>query len=155
MRITLRTVVWLVLATVAAGFAGLGLASLRPSEDELAVERTVDAFLSAVGHNGAKACLRLTREAQARLTKRAHERSCPRAAERTVPAESSLVSAAEYDFGAIRWGPDHDWARVPSVVSDLPDLPAGLFGQDLFAPIYLEQGDGRWAIASLEWYFEY
>ena len=99
MRITLRTVVWLVLATAAAGFVGLGLASLRPSEDELAVEHT-------------------------------------------APAESLPISAKDYDFGAIRWGPEHDRARVPNVVSD---LPVGPFGQNLFAPIYLKQGDGRWA----------
>ena len=67
MRITLRTVVWLVLATAAASFVGLGLASLRPSEDELAVEHT-------------------------------------------APAESLPISAKDYDFGAIRWGPEHDWA---------------------------------------------
>lgn len=73
MRITLRTVVWLVLATAAAGFVGLGLASLRPSEDELAVEHT-------------------------------------------APAESLPISAKDYDFGAIRWGPEHDWGDRQSPV---------------------------------------
>lgn len=115
-----------------------------PSADEQAVKDTVDAFSEAIADNdGQQACLLLSEQAQAQLMRRRHAPSCQSAAEQTV-----VKHANWYDFDAVRFGSGHKSALVPVLV------PEGKYGLGLLPPITLEQGDGRWVITDLDWYFE-
>jgi hypothetical protein len=140
---------------------GLGV-SCGGSADERAVEDTVYTFVDAIGDDGEKTCLQLSREAQARLMRHQDKASCERAAE-----SATRPDIADYDFGAIRFGPGNESARVPSILSpeyleeavgDIEGLEEdlghlGISYSALFPPIPLEEGDSRWRITGLDWYF--
>lgn len=140
------------LATVALVWMGLvPLFFDRRSPDERAIEDTVDAFVGAVGHDGDTACLQLSREAQTQLMRRRGASSCQRAAESSAPADTS-----SFDFHAIRFAPDDKRARVPTKRDEfgVPERFACLGRRSLpSCSIPLEEGDGRWRITTLEWYF--
>jgi hypothetical protein len=143
------------LATAALGVAvglgigvGLGLLmSLSPYADERRVddpaEDTVRAFLAAAGHDGKKACLQLSREAQDELKRREDTATCEHAADSTVPHPDT---ASQFDFGAIRFAPDEESARIPSA--------SEVRSEQALSPIPLEGGDGHWRITELDWYFD-
>ena len=110
---------------------------------------------------GEKACLQLSREAQASLMRHEDKGSCARAAE-----SAARPDITDYDLGATRFGPDNKSARVPSIMSpeyledvvgdlDLEELaPPGISYSALFPPIPLEEGDGHWRITGLDWYLD-
>jgi hypothetical protein len=146
----------IVLATLAAIAVGVLITRPSDSSDEHAVETTVQTFLDAIGHDGEKACLQLSREAQAELKRHEDANSCERAAE-SVGQRDVLL----FDFNAIRFGPENQSARIPPLFNaeDIEDIVGDVGGESiglgaLFPPIRLEQGDGRWRITRLDWYFE-
>jgi hypothetical protein len=166
---SLRTVLGLALATLATGCLVAVVFGDFRSEDEQAVEATVQTFLDAIGDDGETACLQLSLKAQTSLRRREDEKSCERAAESTATEKEPLL-----DFGAIRFsGPENERARVPSahpneriedlVGDDLEGLRDDLetyLGDDAALdyvlgrpPIFLEKADDRWRITNLDWYF--
>jgi hypothetical protein len=145
--------VWIVVvALVVVGAGGLVFSRTGGSSDERAVEATVVRFLGAIGHDGEEACLQLSREAQAELKRHEDSNSCERAAESVGQPEAVYL----FDFNEIRFGPENESARVPSQFDDvLEGVSTESVGvKGVFPPIPLEEGDGRWRITSLDWYFK-
>lgn len=143
---------WIVLAVVVAVGVVLLSACGGGSPNERAVENTVQTFVDAIGHDGERACLQLSREAQAELKRHEDASSCELAAEGV-----SQPAVFWADFDAIRFGPDNESARVPSAI-DPEDFAEDLGVESLgftFPPIPLEEGDGRWRITRLDWFFEW
>ena len=142
---------WIALAVVVGVVLVSGCEGGSPNER--AIENTVDTFVDAIGHDGERACLQLSREAQAELKRLEDASSCELAAESF--SQPVVVMA---DFDAIRFGPDNESAIVPSGIDpeEFPQLRLGSTGfADIFPPIPLEEGDGRWRITGLDWFFEW
>ena len=127
------------------------------SPNERAVEDTVNTFVNAtLDEDYETACLQLSREAQAQLIRHAHAKSCTSAAYWAADT-SEEDPAVLYDFTEVRFGPDGRSARVPPLIDTeaFEDLTQDKFGiRKVYPPIPLEQGDGRWRITKLDWYFE-
>ena len=59
------------------------------------------------------------------------------------------------DFDAIRFGPDNESAIVPSGIDPEDFGIESTSIADIFPPIPLEEGDGRWRITELDWFLEW
>lgn len=144
-------------ATAASVLVAAVIVTTRPTEEEAAIRGTVETFWNAVGHDGEKACQQLSGDAQARYARHEHDASCAHAAanadaaDPAGPRDYRFLPTDIYDFGAADFGPDHEWAVVPSKFESGGEKFAAAF----YPPIQLKEADSHWVIDSLNWFYEY